>query len=510
MGVLRIADSCQRFPPDGSPLSPTALNIMGDNLRALDEATRLGGYAFTGLYGQYQTENGTQTSIIWRGGGVYRAGMTTLRVTTHTIGTVAGGDTFRIYRGDTDANGNPPGTFSDFAVVAGTQTHNVTLSGYADGDVVRVMVELRHASTPGGSSYTGSRPVVTMAEFLPVTLPDAAPTLPTFSSAADLNQTKLNQLADYIDWLIRRAGTRYDPLFISQLRRNGPFRNDLGEADPNIKWHGGIRKSALHNTLRVRGRTLRLWTGHTESIRLWLNGSVVATYSVPTTLGESAFAFDHNISGYANDNIIRIDLDYVRTAPNVWPSPTNRWTISEIYVDSGAGGASTLGAWQVRQASVSAASILAWVQAARSLAGDIKARIDANGPLWAYQRLYTMRPVISGSATDTTQLQWYEEWSVPLTWRRQGEAVVGRGRALSLGYGAGWFDEAAYAEKAKTIEGVGAWPLKNTKTHSVVDDDAVESFQQYLDSVPGLPVGAPYNVRGWESWVLMERLKVVE
>lgn len=510
MGVARQAEAPQRPAPDGSPLSPTMLNTMRDALLSMDEATRLGGYVFTGMYGQHPTENGEAHNIIWRGGGVWRTGMTTLRVITVTTGTVVTGDTLRIYRGDTDANGNPPATYSDHTISAGTQTHTVSLSGYADGDVLRFIAEVRHTSAPGGENYTGVRVYVALAELLPVTLADAAPTLPTFSSAADLTQTKLDQLATYIDWLIRRVGTRYDPLFISQLRRNGPFRNELGEQDLNVVWRGGLRRSALHSTLRVRGRTLRLWTGHTEQIRLILNGSVVATHTVPTTLGETAFSFDQSLAAYGDGSVVTVELDYRRSAPNAWPTPTNRWTINEVYVDAASGGAATLGAWQVRQSGVTAAALLAWAQAARTLASDIKARIDANGAVWGVQRLYTMRPAIYDNAADTYQLQLYEEWSVPLTWRRQGEALVGRGRALSIGYGAGWFDEAAYAEKSKTIEGVGSWPLRSTKTHSVVDGDAIESFQQYLDAVPGLPVGAPFNVRGWESWVLMERLKVVE
>jgi hypothetical protein len=38
----------------------------------------------------------------------------------------------------------------------------------------------------------------------------------------------------------------------------------------------------------------------------------------------------------------------------------------------------------------------------------------------------------------------------------------------------------------------------------------VESARYYLDSAPGLPAGAPFVVRGEESYVVMQQLKVVE
>lgn len=509
MGILRICDDSPVFV-DGAPLSPTALNIIRDNLLALDEGTRLGGVIFAGLYGQYPEERDEPNQVIWSGGGVFRTGMTTLRITTNTTGTVLAGDTLRVYRGDLAADGALPATFTDLALAAGTQTHTVALSGHADGEVLRIQVEVRHLSDPN-PPYTGCKVDVVLAELLPVQLPDAPPTLPTFSAASDITGTKLTQLADYVDWLIRRVSLRYDPLFVIHFRRKGPFcipdssLNASGGSDVNVVWRGGFRKTPLHTTLTIRGLTFRVWSGATEAIRLRLNGTVVQTYAVPTGLGESGFTISHSLAAYATDSVVRVALEYVRTAPRVDDRPINRWTINEVLIEQAGASPASLVEWQIRQSGVSATALVSWLQAARTLAAAIAQRIADNGGLWANQRLYTLR-----SGFDQSQIEVFEAWAIPGTLRRAGEALVGRGRALTLGYSAGYVDTAAYEEQAKGSDGIGAYPVKNVRTSPVVDGDNVESFALYLDSVPGLPVGAPYNVRGVESYVLMERLKVVE
>src|SRR5688572_3477634 len=124
MGVARLADTAPQFR-DGSPLSPTSLNMLRDTLVSLDEASRLGGYAFTSLYGQFPEENFEPIWTLWRGGGVSRTGVTTLRIVTHTTGTPIAGDILRIYRGDWGANQTPPATFNDVTLTTGTQTHTI-------------------------------------------------------------------------------------------------------------------------------------------------------------------------------------------------------------------------------------------------------------------------------------------------------------------------------------------------------------------------------------------------
>lgn len=505
MGILKNADDSPAFTT-GDPLSPTALNILRDNVLALDEATRLGGYAFCGLYGQHPEENGVQQWVIWRGGFVFLSGMATLRVITSTSGTV-GGAVLRIYRGDNGANDSLPGTYNDVALSAGTQTHSITISGagYAHQQIVRVQIELRHASPPG-SPYSAAIVDVLLVEALSVTLSAPAwPGLPTFGSAAAITAVNLNQLSDAIDWLIARCALRYDPLTILHIRRVGPFRDTDGATDQNVRWYGGVRRSPLHTTLTARGRVMVRWGGATEQIQLWANGIQVASSGVATAVGEYPWELTHSLTGYADGQVVPLQIRFVRTAPSLSGSPVNRWTVNDVFAATPTGGASTLAAWQVRQAAVSDAAIVSWLTTLRTIAQACYDRIAANTAYWGVQRAFTARP-----ASGNENFRIFEPWGMPATWRRTGEALVGRGRGLTIGYGAGYFDEAAFAKEAQGIGGIGAYPVKNNKTATFIDGDNVESGRLYLDTVPGLPVGAAYNVRGEESYYLAEQLKVVD
>lgn len=500
MGILRICNDVPAFV-NGAPLSPTGLGILRDCLLALDEGTRLGGVAFCGLYGQHAEEAAQQNQVIWRGGGVWRTGMSTLRVVTFTKGTVAGGDTLRIYRGDDDS------VFSDHTLAAGAQTFTPSIaSGYGNEQVLRVRCEVRHSAAPP-AAYAGCQVEVQLAEFLPVFLADAGPFLPAFSTAGEITGTTLTQLATYIRWLIRRVGLRYDPLFIRQLRRNGPYCIPGYGTDPNVVWRGGHRKTPLHPTLRASGAALILWGGATESVRLLVNGSVVASTTLPTTLGETAWSLTHSLTGYSDGTALRLALEFVRTAPTADGTPINRWSVERVGVDAPADAAATLGSWAIRQTGVTAASLVSWLQSARALCQLISDRITLNEGFWGVQRLYTARPAMSIGA-DNSQFSLFEPWSVPYG-ERAGDAIVGRGRALNLGFRAAYYDEAEYAKTAKTNDGIGAWPLVHTRTQSFIDGNDVETGRLYLDQVPGLPIGSPYMVRGVESYVLMEQLKVV-
>jgi len=502
MGVLRICDDSPFFV-DGSPLSPTGLSLLGDSLRALDEGTRLGGVAFCSNYGQPPEETAQQVQTVWRGGGVWLAGMTSLRVVTNTTGTVISGDTLRLYRGDDDS------VFSDHTIAAGIQTFttSISASSYTNGQLLRVRGEVRHASVPA-DNYTGCRVVVTLAEFISVFLADAAPFLPTFAVAADITGTTLTQLATYVRWLIRRAALRYDPLFIQQLRRIGPFCIPTFGTNPHVIWRGSLRRSTLHTTLTARGQTFVQWGGATESIRLTVNGTVVATYAVPTATGEADWTLTHSLTGFGVDTVVRVALDFVRTAPALDGTPVNRWSVRDVSTAAPSGGASTLGLWSIRQAGVTVASLLSWLTAARALCQTISDRITNNDALWGVQRLYTARPAFD-SGKDLSQFALFEPWSVPRA-TRAAEAIVARGRALRIDYSAQWYDEAEFAKAASSDEGIGAYPLKSIRTTPLIDGDNVESVRLFLDSVPGLPVSAPYTVRGVESYVVMEQLKVVE
>lgn len=490
MGIAKIADDSPGFS-DGAPLSPTALNILRDNVLALDEASRMGGVAFAGLYGQHPEFASLTNAVIWRGGFVWVSGMTTLRITTSTTGTVLLGDTLRVYRGDDDS------TYTDHTLAPGAQEFTPSIaSGYIAGQAVRVRCEVRHPYAPD-DSYDGCVVDIVLVEALPIALA-SWPGLPSFAIAGDITAAKLTQLANCLDWLIRRVARRYDPLFLDCIKRIGPFQDpDTTLSQQTVIWLGGHRRTALHTTLVVRGQTLITWNGATEVIQLRINGSVVASYSVPTTIGESSWTLSASLSGYADGAALRISVQYLRTAGGDQAGTINRWSLQEVLVSAPSGSVASLTPWTIRQASVSDSSLVSWLASLVGIAQVVYDRIAANEGLWGVQRAFTAR-----HAFDDYQFRVFEEWCVPTSWRRTGEALIVRGKGITLGYGPGRFLE----EQNE----VGAFKFENFKTVTVIDADAVESAQFYLDSAPGLPAGAPYNLRGAETYVAMEQLKVVE
>jgi hypothetical protein len=87
-----------------------------------------------------------------------------------------------------------------------------------------------------------------------------------------------------------------------------------------------------------------------------------------------------------------------------------------------------------------------------------------------------------------------------MRWRRAGDAVAIRGRGVSIGVGGAQFE--------RTNE-VGFYEFSNTRSTSIIPGDATQSVLWFLDNAPGLPSGAPYNLRGVDLLYAAERLKTV-
>lgn len=476
---------------DATPISASLLNILRDTALAVDEASRLGGAVFHGSFGHRVEYTSRTVTTIWRGAFVYLDGMTVLQATTLTTGTVRAGDTLRVTRGDTDS------VYNDFSLSLGTQAHSVAISGagYADGQIVRVRLILIHAADPP-HAYDGCFVEPLLVEASPVALAGwSAP--PTFSGAGDLTAAKLNALGASLTWLVRRIARRCDPLFMSAIRRKGPWYSPAkGRGETDVMWRGGLRRTSTHTTIKASGRVLVLY-GATEAVTLYLNGVAVASYSVPTAAGDYAWTLTASLSGYSVGSVVSVVLWHTRTGAAIEQAPVNRWSIAEVSTLAPSGSPATLAAWAVRQAGVSPAALVAWLTTLRTIAADAYSRIAADDAVWEIQRCFAARP-----AHDEDQFRMFEPWGIALSWARTGEALLLRGRGLSIGYGSGWVGE----EQNE----VGAYEVLSAATAQATAGDAVESAVIYLDTIPAIPVGAAYNVRGAECYAAFERLRIVE
>jgi hypothetical protein len=120
--------------------------------------------------------------------------------------------------------------------------------------------------------------------------------------------------------------------------------------------------------------------------------------------------------------------------------------------------------------------------------------VTTNAALWGRQICYRAR------YGRLEQQAWFEPGGVALRSRRAGDALAIRGRGISIGVGG--------AEFERTNE-VGLYEFSNTRSTSIIPGDATQSVLWFLDNAPGLPSGAPYNLRGVDLFYAAERLKTV-
>lgn len=485
MGVLKIVDTPPSFAT-GQALSAEMLNILRDNALALAEASYLGVSVHQDRY-QIPPENNDQNPVtVWRGGFTFLDEMDTLRVVTFTSGQQSG-DVLRVYRGDGS------GTYSEHTLANGLQTFTITIdgSGYDHGQVVLLRLDLYNS---GGSAtaYNWGNIDIREVTAYPVQLADSFPGVPSFGAISAAN---LNQLAECIDWLTRRVALRYEPLFQAVIRRIGPYY-DGSATQADVRMTGSLRRSPAQAEIVARG-TVDVRYGATESIRLNLNGSVVDTYSVSTAAGTYGWELTASLGAFSTDTLVPFIVDYIRTGGTTDPNLVNRWSVYEVFTRPTSGTPATL-AEQAARVPGTFTALQTWLNALCTIVDDAYDRFVANYPVWQGQRAYRARFGI-----DDYQFKVFEPWGVAVRQSRTGEAVYVRGKGVSLGYGPGRFFEDKQNE-------VGAYEFENFRRETVIDADAVETQRFYLDTAPGLPAGAPYNLRGVDLYYAAEQLKVYE
>jgi hypothetical protein len=486
MGVLKIADDAPAFAT-GQPLSAEMLNLLRDSALAISEASYLGVTAHFDRYSVPPEDNDTNPVTVWRGGFTFLDGMDTLRVVTFTTGQQAG-DTLRVYRGD------GTGTYSDHTLANGLQTFTIAIdaAGYAHEEVVLLRLDLLNGSA--GATYNWGNIDIREVVAYPVELSDAFPGVPTFGAISAAN---LNQLGNCIDWLARRMGLRYEPLQQAVIRRIGPWYDAVDGTQTDVRLTGSVRTSPAHGELVARG-LVYVAHGATESIRLNISGGAVEDTVTPsTTPGIYAWELIADISGSATDALIPWIVDYIRTGGSTSPQTVNRWSVYEVLTRPTTGTPASLAAQEARVPTTFSA-LQTWLNALCTVVDDAYDRIVANYPVWQGQRAYRAR-----FAIEDYQFRVFEPWGVALAQRRTGEALYVRGKGVTLGYGSGRFLEDKQNE-------VGAFEFENFRRETVLDGDQVQTVRFYLDSAPGLPTGAPFNLRGVDLFYAAEQLTVRE
>lgn len=478
MAILSLANNMPLFRT-GELLSAAKLNIMRDAALAQEEASRLGRVAFCSGYSNPPQNNDQNPVVIWRGGFTMVAGVTNLTVIVSS--NISGTDFLRVHRtGSTTVT-------TTHTLNASLQTFTISISGagYSDGQIVLVDIDLYDSGS--GSTVNWDTIEVYEVSINNVDITTSWPGVPTFG---DISAANLNQLANAIDYLTLRMATRYDPLFQGVVRRFGPFY-----LQSDVYLLASIRRSPAHGILYASGYVLREFSGATERVTLTVGTTVVATYSVPSGTGQHEWTLSHALSG-STDDVIRVVVQYERTAPdedNGGLLGINRWSVNEIYTSSDTTAPVTL-EQQVARQRPSFSSLQSWLNNLATIVNATYTRIDNNYPVWKRQIAYRARYGY------LDQQAWFEPAGLAMRWRRAGDAVAIRGRGISIGVGGAQFE--------RTNE-VGFYEFSNTRSESIIPGDETQSVLWFLDNAPGLPSGAPYNLRGVDLFYAAERLKTV-
>jgi len=482
MAILSLAGNMPLFRTD-ELLSAAKLNAMRDAALAQAEASRLGRVAFCASYGNPPQNDDENPNLIWRGGFTMVSGATTLTIVLVTS-SISGTNLLRVTRTGTSAISSthnldsPPGPPQ-------TITIDITPANYSNGQIVLVDIELYDSNS--GASVNWGDIEIREVSLSPIDISDAWPGVPTFGAITAAN---LNQLANAIDWLTLRMGTRYDPLFQGVVRRFGPY---FQQGDVQLRTT--VRRSPAHGTVIANGYVQREHPGATERVTLTIGLDVVAVYDVPAAVGQHEWTFSYPLPGSTGD-IIYVMVQYERTAPDEDGGGLrniNRWTVNEIYTSSDTTAPATLEP-QVARQRPSFSSLRSWLNSLASIVSATYTRITNNSPIWSRQICYRAR------YGRLDQQSWFEPGGVALRSRRAGDALAIRGRGISIGVGGAQFE--------RTNE-VGLYEFSNTRSTSIIPGDATQSVLWFLDNAPALPSGAPYNLRGVDLFYAAERLKTV-
>lgn len=454
--------------------------VVRQNLLALDGATRIGRSVYAGGWGhpqEFARQNPFRKS--W-GAFRYLPGMTTLTWIMRVTGRQSG-DVVRLY-----VNGALVQTSSITA--NGDLTFTYTLGSFAVNSVVEVQWNIYNANYTSPDLTDGQNwglYEIIDAYVSPVTLSDAWPGVPTFGTS--YSSSALGQLANAVDWLVRRVGRRTDPLFTGIIRRFGPYGPTGDEASGllNVRWYGAVITTATAPILKATGMVWCYVAGAQEEVRLLVNGSVVATYTVPTTVGRYTWTLTYTMPQAAGTrNYVEVWYRRLNNPQISGNEVMNAWSVVRVWTEGSAGiyAAPSVPALAART-TMTWATWKGALNACATLANTLKTRIDANPSLWSEQRLYRR-----SYAYDDYQEQVFEPNYIPAAVPRVGEAVLVRGLGTRIGWGAQVWEEKQ--------DSVGSYPLNATYNEPVNQNDAKSTQLVYLDTLKGLPPGASYNVRG--------------
>lgn len=393
----------------------------------------------------------------------YRTGMTTL--------TVEGKNDYRL---DFYLNG----VFNSFqAATPAGFTKNITLSGYADGDVI--LLDIRTNGNPATAPAGYSPKYVIMDVYgSPITVASAWPGVPTFAGTYDA--ARLNQLSDACAYIWDRVRAVPIPPQAGMV-----FIPASHKAETIRLYNGAVGRYATNEVLRVAG--ILYCRTNAEHYVIDYNGSTVATSATfsegTTTIVTHPIPLTHTIGTRAEVAIRAvIENNVYDDQPGVFSSYVFTAIRSEA---DGSGYATTAPPTAfTAEESITSATLNSRLNSIATMLSAAKAKLDARPELW--NRARAARRVF---ATDDTQANRNMRRHAAL-FQRQGDTLITRGKAVKVGYGA--INFAPPKEENEPIH-YNAFTFANEISIGTTEDKS-ETTTVLLDNLPGLEPGMLYYV----------------
>lgn len=452
-------------------LSAGDLGIFRKNVALIDALSYRQTYGFDSSSGGGTPTPGFYPAApnfrIWKGYFRFRTGMTTLTVKGRT--TFPGTVELKVY-----LNGGG-GSVATISSPQTSFTEDITISGlgYADQQIVPIEI----LATGTGSTKTATCVITDIYASPYVSAGGSYGGVPTFTSST-INQTKLTQLGDAIEWCYDRMAEV--PILPQRgtIRQLGPFRNG---SEPI--WIGSVVRNYSEDILRIFGEVTNPYTP-SWNYTVYIN-QVLAYTSSTFGAGTTSIYLPLDFSSVTVGSAAEVSIYHVVTDQGLsanWKQP--RFTL--YYAATNPSGnmyptAALPTAFE--QGSLSDTELVSRLNDLCTIVTATKARIDAAPHVW--ERVRAVR----------TWYGWDEDTRgvlpqrAPLHFNRRGSRLVVRGKDVKIGWGA----------PSTPVHQDGFIDYDNYEfphTEQVIDADKIDTKEVYLDSYPGLYLARQYYLIG--------------
>ena len=469
---------------DGAELSATDLNILRNNTMILQGISKRPQNIFCV---DTKIDGFVLGNTVWKGGFLYRVGMSTARFIYSSNASGAGGTPqFKIYFNDVEVHTRNLITESNTVI-------DITISddGYTDYQIITVSCLV--TGDPEAFDSTPFYFYISDAYVFNLS-PIMATAYPGTTTFGTVNATNLNKISNSLDWLAdRMALVAYVP-FMGLRNWKGSFDATYLSGITAL-WIGSVTPQANGNT--------RLYISYEYTSR------AIETYLRVNINGNN---FDYGPYGLNQTVATTISFDLITDAgcvlnttygigildrqtqehPDWRQRQSSIITIKNVWVGADSYTYTVAPTINTMLESITYTTLQARLNATKSIIDAIKASVDANAVIWERTEMFRGR-----YANDAFQEDYWQDEMIAYH-KRVGDILWIKGKGLSIGWGPVTIKARGDNEKLE---------YKYEHEESLTGGDQIESKFFYLDQFEGLFPGMEYYIFGTEMIYAGEYLR---